>query len=379
MLHRSSRLLEVVGNATVPGKLLSAMQDWLQGGIIMQVSRRVISCGLVVAALCAGLSSVWAQEDRITIEAVDRYSCGALSNNIANVDNFRAQMLSVPGYAAGVRSTDGNVWPADFIDPELEPGGNDTAKFDRPGDGISYFSGHGTCDDQTDIVCTSAASCPDINTFEKRCLRYTDNPLQGRCVYSRPRNIVVDQTGTSCQLINYSTNGVRWGEDPSAGSWGGAGTNGGINLAVIDNSCGITPGLYMPELLNAFAGVSTIALIMPTRVSDDTADVANRGRAFADRYVANVNSAVAPSWAGAINSVTGGSSCAFGGGGHGIVGCGAHIAISVGIDQAHADWANRTETWVQLRDPANDATGANHVSWIYTCNYDCNNHPFILP
>jgi hypothetical protein len=119
---------------------------------------------------------------------------------------------------------------------------------------------------------------------------------------------------------------------------------------------------------------------MPTRVGSDTADVANRGRAFADRYVANVNSAVGPSWANSINSVTGGSSCAFGGGNHGIVGCGANIAISAEINQARAEWANRTETWVQLRNPANDGFGPlNWMSWIYTCNYDCNNHPFILP
>jgi hypothetical protein len=170
-------------------------------------------------------------------------------------------MLSIPGYTAGVRFTNGLVFPADFIDPEVVLGGADTTNFDRPGDAIAYFSGHGTCDDQTNTVCTSMASCPDISGLEKRCLRYTESPLEGRCVYSRPRNIVVDPTGTSCQLVNYSTDGVRWGEGPSTGAWAGAGTNGGINLAVIDNSCGITPDLYIPELLNAFAGISTIALI----------------------------------------------------------------------------------------------------------------------
>jgi hypothetical protein len=146
-----------------------------------------------------------------------------------------------------------------------------------------------------------------------------------------------------------------------------------------DNSCGITPDLYIPEMLNSFAGVSTIALIMPTRVGDDTVDVAGRGQAFADRYVANPNSAVAPAWADAINSVTGGLSCAFGGGNHGVGGCGAHIAVSLEVNQARAEWANGIETWVQLRDPANDGIGQGWMSWIYTCNYDCNNHPFIVP
>src|SRR5262249_37132225 len=252
-----------------------------------------------------------------------------------------------------------------------------TWNFDRPGDAIAYFSGHGTCDDQTDTFCFSTDDCPDIAGVEKRCLRDGEFWFfaYGKCVYSYPRNIVVDRTGSSCESVNYSTDGVRWGEDPSAGSWAGAGLNGGINFAGVDNSCGITPDLYVPELLNAFSRVSTIALIMPPPVGDDTADVSNRGRAFADRYVANPNSAVAPSWADSINSVTGGSACAFGGGYHGIVGCGANIAISVEINQPRADWANRIETWTQLRNEANDAIGWGWMSWIYTCNYDCTTTP----
>jgi len=343
------------------------------------MAAKAILFGLVVASGCLVGASVRADETGITIEAVNKYSCGALSNNIVNVDNFRSRMLSIPGYTAGLRYTDGLVFPSDFIDPEKVPGNFDTFNFDRPGDAISYFSGHGTCNDQSSTACTSAAACPDVAGVQKRCLRFAENPLQGRCVYSRPRSIVVDRTGTSCQSVNYTNGGVAWGEDPTAGSWAGAGTNGGINLAVIDNSCGITPDLYVPELLSTFAGVSTIALIMPTRVGDDTADSADRGRAFADRYVANPNSAVAPSWADAINSTTGGGPCAFGGGNHGIVGCGANIAISLEVDQPRVLWANRIETWVQLRDPANDGIGQGWMAWIYTCNYDCNAHGFILP
>jgi len=343
----------------------------------MQLSARHVTGRFIAVALCLGLLAACSTEARITTEAVDAYNtaCGRLSNNIANVDNFRNRMLSIPGCTAGARWTDANVWTTDFTDPQVVAGGDDSSNFDQSGDAIAYFSGHGTCDDQTNTACTSAASCPNGAGVEKRCLRFTDNPLAGRCVYSRPRNIVID----SCQNADYSTNGVRWGEDPSAGGWAGAGTNGGINLAVIDNSCGITPDLFIPELINAFAGVSTIALIMPTRVGDDTADVANRGRSFADRYVANVHSSVGPSWTDAINSVTGGSACAFGGGNHGIVGCGAHIAISVEVDRPRAEWANGIETWVQLRDPANDGIGRGWMAWIFTCNYDCNNHPFILP
>jgi hypothetical protein len=59
----------------------------------MQLQKKWILSGLIAAVLSSGLVSVWAVETGITIEAVDNYSCGPLSNNIANVDNFPA----IPG------------------------------------------------------------------------------------------------------------------------------------------------------------------------------------------------------------------------------------------------------------------------------------------
>src|SRR5262244_563198 len=110
--------------------------------MIMEPFRRGIARGLFAAALCLCPLSAWAAEETgITIEAVDNYSCGALSNNIANVDNFRNRMLSIPGYTAGVRFTNGSVFPTDFTDPQVVSGGADTFNFDRPGDAIAYFSG----------------------------------------------------------------------------------------------------------------------------------------------------------------------------------------------------------------------------------------------
>jgi hypothetical protein len=347
---------------------------------------RRYALGLLTGAvgLLAGFAPAFAADTGITIEAVDKYSCGALSQNKPNVDGFRNRMLAIAGYTAGVRYTDGLVYPTDFTDPQKVAGGADTYNFDRSGDAIAYFSGHGTCNDQTTTSCTTTAGCPTLAGLQKRCVRHTDGSsgLSGRCMYSRPRQIIVDKTGKACQGVDYSTGPVRWGESTNAlpANWAGAGTNGGINLAVIDNSCGITPDLYIAEFWNAFAGISSIASIMPTRQGSDTADVAGRGRAFADRYVANPNSSVGYSWTGSINSVTGGSGCAFGGGNHGIVGCGAHVTISAEKTRTWAEWQNRTETWVQLRNPSYDAYGpTGWMSWIFTCNYDCNNHPIILP
>jgi hypothetical protein len=56
----------------------------------------VISCGLAGMTTYYGTSTTCAAETGITIEAVDNYSCGPLSNNVANVDNFLNRMLSIP-------------------------------------------------------------------------------------------------------------------------------------------------------------------------------------------------------------------------------------------------------------------------------------------
>jgi hypothetical protein len=198
-------------------------------------------------------------------------------------------------------------------------------------------------------------------------------------MYSVPRSLVVDDgTTPNCEWVDLSTSNVRFGESPNSGAFGGAGTNGGINAAFLSISCGVTPNQYLSEYLNAFAGVSTIHTIMPTRVGDDTADVANRGRSLADRYVANPNSSVVFGWSDALNSITGGYACEFGGGGHGINGCGAHLSMAVDIDSAGANWALNTENWVQLRNESNDPIGQGWYNISITCNYDCNAHPWTL-
>jgi hypothetical protein len=146
----------------------------------MKRPSRIILWELVgAAAFYCDVPASRGAETGVTIEAVDKYSCGALSQNKPNVDNFRTRMLSISGYTAGVRFTDGLVFPTDFTDPQKVSGGADTSNFDRPGDAIAYFSGHGICDDQTGTSCTSNASCPNVAGVQKRRLRFTDNPLQG--------------------------------------------------------------------------------------------------------------------------------------------------------------------------------------------------------
>jgi hypothetical protein len=85
----------------------------------MKMSSRILLWGLIGAAACyCGVPAGRSAETGITIEAVDKYSCGALSQNRPNVDNFRSRMLSISGYTAGVRFTDSLVFPTDFTDPQ---------------------------------------------------------------------------------------------------------------------------------------------------------------------------------------------------------------------------------------------------------------------
>ena len=65
----------------------------------MKTPSRTILWGLICAAAsCCGIATSRGAETGIPIDAVDKYSCGALSQNKPNVDNFRTRMLSISGY-----------------------------------------------------------------------------------------------------------------------------------------------------------------------------------------------------------------------------------------------------------------------------------------
>jgi hypothetical protein len=311
----------------------------------------------------------------ITIEAVNTYEavCGNLPNEIADADNFRNRMLSKPGFTAGERWVETNVFATDFTDI-LFGGDDSSAGFDRSSsrDAISFFAGHGDCQYGTTQTCTSSSQCtsPTASTMLPGiCLRHTNSPLQGRCIYNKLRRIISNQNSL-CTSSFYPN--MRWGES-SGQSWAGAGTDGGVNFAIVDSSCPVQPELFFQNLQEVFAGLSTFAGVMPTRVGSDGVSLENRGHAFAAGYIVNEHSSIAHAWANAINLISSdaGSSCQFGGGGRGINGCGAYITISMAESEAAAVWARDTESWVQVRDDANDAAGNIWAAWGYMCNYDC--------
>jgi hypothetical protein len=340
----------------------------------------IVSAAVIVAAT----SSEALANSGISIEAVADYSaggCGAHPWAITSADEFRKRMLSIPGFTTGIRYVDSSVFRTDFIDPQVAGGfgGGDQGNFDRPVDAISFVSAHGSCTDQSTIPCTSNSDCPDIGSEQHICTRFTESPLAGRCFYSDPKFIWVDDTSTPyCEGIDLTTGAVRLGESVNSGAFAGAGTNGGINAALLEISCGVTPEFWISQYADLFAGVSSVNTTMATRQGSDVISVAYRGKAWADRYVANQNSSVAGSWGDALNSVSGGGGCPFGGGGHGWVGCGAHVSMAVDTSQSLADWSLHTESWTQLRDESNDPNGTGWMSVIFTCNYDCIAHPWLL-
>jgi len=187
--------------------------------------------------------------------------------------------------------------------------------------------------------------------------------------------------------INYSNGQMALGEGDFSGTWGGAGNNGGVNFAAVVNSCGLRPGFIAQETWNMFAGVQNIGMVMPvTPQGADDVDAPERGSAFAQAYRANPNGSIGLAWRDSILNIprNDGSSCPglngnySNGGGHGISGCGAQIALSLDASEFWAEWDNGTETWVQTQNTGNKAFGAAWEAWVYRCNYACNSYPFTL-
>jgi hypothetical protein len=325
----------------------------------------------------------------VTVEAVDHYgSCNCdLQNNKANVDGLLAQLVpsGSVNFVKGVYYYDTTVYDTDFYDGNA-PGftGNDRLYFDKAysttsgGNGIAMYSGHGRCDDIAyDQTCTpGVSSCnspPAGMAAPGKCLplqpNYPNN-YPGRCVYFANRKATVNPDVASNQyggVVDYSGGGVKLGERATA-PWTGFGTNGGTNFVIMDTSCPVRHHLLWQSLGPSFQGLHTFATLMMLGWGSDTADVDNRGSAFGKQYAANHNASIASSWSISINSVTGGFS-------HGIVGYGAHTAVSAGANSTDAYYYRDTESFLNVRTQY-AATGP-YGWWAhkFTCNYDCFNYP----
>lgn len=342
------------------------------------------------AALLGAVASSTPAEagTRITTEGVDQYvpnQCGwggALNNRVANNNGFRAGMVTGDGrWTAGANFANSSVWDRDMYDPERtgNPLDNDTNNFDRAGDGIAFFSGHGICDGATTTLCTSSTQCnspPPGASMPSSCKQGPPGsgfpPIgQGWCHYFTPRRAFTCSTSSAHNNdVNYTGGQVKFGESANSGGWSGAGTNGGVNMAILDVSCGVLPQFAPQQLSQAFAGVHLIGTIMP--VTGDTADVANRGSAFAARWASNEWQSVAGSWIYVVLDL-GGANCS----GGGINGCGCNW-----VQAQHATWADwyvNTESWVGVKLDSNDATSSGWWAGRQICNYNQAQYPYHLP
>lgn len=219
-----------------------------------------------------------------------------------------------------------------FLSPYTgAPSFGDTA-WDFPGATIGFWTGHGTNPAGGLQACTTAANCttPDPGTSLPGVCMATW--FTSFCLYSQTHFLVVDGS-PALQTSNFVTDlgdgYAKWGKSPNSGPWGGAGTGGGLNAAILDMSHGVKPLMWQRQLVPAMAGIHFIATIMPTW--GDSGNVADRGQIFGDTAIANPLSAPGLEWVLALTRVPqkegtpcGGNSISdfSHGGGHGINGCG---------------------------------------------------------
>jgi hypothetical protein len=343
----------------------------------------------------------------VTVEAADHYNGnGPDIICIAEADGFRDWVqfqfpfffFPHPHFVSGLRWVENDVWDTDLMDPQRTGNGrdDDTHEFDRPSDSMTYFCGHGTCNDYTTQRCTTSTQCNRPQPGQQLPGSCVSAPPGGGgfCAYNTPRLMIMANTPNSRNggIVNYSNGSVAWGESVTAGGWGGAGTNGGVNFAILSNSCGLRPPFFWEEAGALLAGVHVLGMIMPVDInssgqSADDVDAPARGAMVAFSYLVNSSGSVGLAWAHSLNSLpqNDGSGCPIGsssyalGGGHGISGCGAQVAISVDADEGSAEWHNGTESWWGLADDSLDARGAGWLAWFATCNYDCNRFVWRLP
>ncbi len=313
----------------------------------------------------------------VIVESIDAYpGCGPLGQSIPNGDNFMSAITAYGEFNYAHRWVDGQVLLGDFV----ESSDSASDSFDAPNLAISYFTGHGR--DSAGITatgCFNAGNCntpPPGSTLPGVCLRW---PLDaaGRCHYrAMDRRFQLN----NCQDVNYST-GVRWGESNFSGGWGGAGTNGGTNMVVIDSSHAEKTGQY-PEVMGAIRGTHVLMATMTH--TGDTLNTSERGLYLGWMYMLNSQGIASVAWNDTLNNLSDRNTWCqsqFGngsvGGGYGFNGCGANATNAVGASSAEAI-NHLNETWPSIRQNSNDTKGNGFWQVRWNCNYDCATWSFTI-
>lgn len=297
---------------------------------------------------------------------------------------WNAMTASGTGWTGTHHYMDNLVYDTDFEDPQYTGlSDNDTNNFDSAGVDISFAILHGVCDDVTSTVCTSDSDCnpasggycpgEPLSAGEKRT-----------CIKQSQRRIVTSSTNSSHgNYVWYGANGassavktIGLGESSNSGGFAGAGTNGGANVAVIVNSCGIRSHHFLKDTQNFYAGVHSVMMTMPIASYldasnqlkfSDTKQWGARGSTFAGFILANSLAAASDAWFNPtmVNNSYWGSS------GHNL---GAQIVISEDSTGDSAIWHVLTESWLGTMFDSNDAKGNSFWGAWFVCNYDCNTY-----
>lgn len=388
---RLTRATKGVEHKVMGEALVSRLAKWRRRFLKSLGARK--APGALVLFACADLllSPPAVAGSGVTVESVNDYQGTAddLTTCIANGLGFKNGMVTGSGFwTAGKYYTNSQVWDGDFVDPDRTGDwtyDKDYANFDRTSnvDAISYFTGHGYCAGGSSQPCTATVQCssPVAGTTLPGTCRSAPG-MSPVCTYRTPRYVFTNGSGDHHgSQIDYTNGTVKFGESSISGTFAGAAINGGVNLVVLDISCGALVDYWYQELTPMFAGLHLVATIMPT--NGDTAMVANRGSTFAARWAANPVSGVGTSWLETHNNLSPylGSACAGNyatGGGHGINGCGAYLIFSASNTQSDANWKVSTEGWYGIKLDSNDGTGAGYKQWGGMCNYDCVASPWKL-
>lgn len=335
------------------------------------------SLGFALCAVCLSPAARAVTENTIIVESVNDYSYVVGNHNKDTIcnsegDGFWNTMASATDFVQDQHYKDGQVYDTDFLDSNRsgDTHDHDNQYWDHNGHAISFVCAHGTCNARTGDLCGTCNAGEHCTALPPP----PSGPNLGFCVKNVQRRIRTSSSSSfHGNVVYYGGGNAAWGEDSSSGTWAGAGSDGGTNLVVLINSCGLTAPFYS-QYVSAFAGVHLVAGIMP--IDQDTVNIANRGSTLASRVVSNHNEVISDSWFATMDSISGGTVCVSSAGGHGIDGCGAYYTLAYDNTTANAQYHTWTERWVDLTSSTHDATG-NGGGWIYWhCNYDCNTYPW---
>lgn len=328
-----------------------------------------------------------AQNTDIVIEAIDDYTfyCGNGNCNTDAVEEAQPFWNSMT--ASGAPWTgknfwqNGDVWDTDFYDPDLTGNGNDQgdAWFDVVGGSIAWAIGHGHCDDISSTICTTDADCAAVGGY---CPKFGPLPTGASkvCIKEKPRAFVTSSsTNQHANEVWYGQTPLKKslaiGEDYVSGGFDGAGTNGGMNIFLLTNSCGMRSNYWIQDSSYVFAGVHSWMMHVPTGAwwqpgalnnpqYSDTPQWSSRGSTLANLILANIYAPASTAW---LNpTFVSGSTPSFG----------ANLVISQDINGTKTNWHIWSETWNQAKYDSNDATGNGWAQGGYVCNYDCATYGF---